>query len=362
MSKSTGNMIYLGESCKLFGADATRLALADAGDGMEDANFEETTANAAILRMYTLLEWVTDACEALKKSAASSDASVQVNDVAVRPATAPMTAIDRIFDAEIDNLTLATGAAYEATTYRDALKSGHYDFINLRKWYIDTTASIGMHPALVRKWITRQVILLSPIAPHWCEHVWRTVMGNQTSILNERWPSDLPSEPNHALAAAGNYARDIVHSIRDAEAVLQKRAKKKGAKADEFNPAAPKTIDVFVAHTFPEWQDNVIAVLKENFDPATSKFDDKQIIATLGQKGILKQNKKAMPFAQEIKKRVGLTGPSVLDRAIAFNEIEILPDLVPYIKNAMGYDDVNIVDLSTSPELSSAQSRAVECA
>ncbi|KAJ2591429.1 cytosolic leucyl tRNA synthetase [Coemansia sp. RSA 1722] len=362
MSKSTGNMIYLGESCKLFGADATRLALADAGDGMEDANFEETTANAAILRMYTLLEWVTDACEALNKSTASPDTPAQVNDVVIRPATAPMTAIDRVFDAEIDNLTLATGAAYEATTYRDALKSGHYDFINLRKWYIDTTASIGMHPTLVRKWITRQVLLLSPIAPHWCEHVWRTVMGNQSSIMNERWPSDLPSEPNHTLAAAGNYARDIVHSVRDAEAVLQKRAKKKGAKADEFNPASPKTIDVFVAHEFPEWQDNVIAVLKDNFDPATCKFDDKQIIATLGQRGILKQNKKAMPFAQEIKKRVSLTGPSVLDRALAFNEIEILTDLVPYIKNSMGYEDVNIVDLSTSPELSSAQSRAAECA
>eukprot|EP00967_Tisochrysis_lutea_P124111 scaffold207238_cov20-Tisochrysis_lutea.AAC.3 len=32
-----------------FSADATRWALADAGDGMDDANFETTIANAAIL-------------------------------------------------------------------------------------------------------------------------------------------------------------------------------------------------------------------------------------------------------------------------------------------------------------------------
>lgn len=57
MSKSTGNSLTLREAIEKFGADATRLSLADAGDGLEDANFEEKTANANILRVYTLLEW-----------------------------------------------------------------------------------------------------------------------------------------------------------------------------------------------------------------------------------------------------------------------------------------------------------------
>lgn len=57
MSKSTGNSLTLRDSLDKFGADATRLALADAGDGIEDANFEEKTANAAIMRLYTLIEW-----------------------------------------------------------------------------------------------------------------------------------------------------------------------------------------------------------------------------------------------------------------------------------------------------------------
>ena len=34
-----------------------RLALADAGDSIEDANFVEKTADAAILRLFTLVEW-----------------------------------------------------------------------------------------------------------------------------------------------------------------------------------------------------------------------------------------------------------------------------------------------------------------
>lgn len=57
MSKSTGNSLTLRECLEKYGADATRLSLADAGDGMEDANFEEQTANANILRVHTLLAW-----------------------------------------------------------------------------------------------------------------------------------------------------------------------------------------------------------------------------------------------------------------------------------------------------------------
>jgi len=55
MSKSTGNSLTLKEAIEKFGADATRLSLADAGDGVEDANFDEKTANANILRVHTLL-------------------------------------------------------------------------------------------------------------------------------------------------------------------------------------------------------------------------------------------------------------------------------------------------------------------
>ncbi len=57
MSKSTGNSLTLKEAIEKFGADATRLSLADAGDGLEDANFEEKAANANILRIHTLLGW-----------------------------------------------------------------------------------------------------------------------------------------------------------------------------------------------------------------------------------------------------------------------------------------------------------------
>ncbi|KAJ2741067.1 cytosolic leucyl tRNA synthetase [Coemansia sp. BCRC 34301] len=364
MSKSTGNSLSLREACDLYGADATRLTLADAGDSMEDANFEETVANALILRIFTLNEWISDALKALAASDKSHNDKVQVGDVTLCPAAAPFSTLDRVFDAEMDKFALATGAAYEAMMYRDALKSGLYDFQKSRDSYRERSDAVGMHPILVRKWINRQLIQLCPIAPHWCEHVWRTLMGNTTSIMNARWPSDLPADADHALIAASEYMHKIVKTVRDAEATLQKRSKKKGSKealVGEFNPNGPKTLDILVACQFPQWQEDVISVLKENFDAATLTFDDKAIQGALGQLGLLK-NKKVMPFAQTTKKRVALLGPTAFDRALTFKEIDVLNALMPYITTNMGYSKASIVDLDNAGELTGALAAAAESA
>ena len=60
MSKSTGNFLTLTEAISQFSADGMRLALADAGDSVEDANFVTTSADAGILRLYTIIEWVKE--------------------------------------------------------------------------------------------------------------------------------------------------------------------------------------------------------------------------------------------------------------------------------------------------------------
>ncbi|KAJ2806530.1 cytosolic leucyl tRNA synthetase [Coemansia furcata] len=364
MSKSTGNSLSLREAYDRYGADATRLALANAGDSMMDANFEEDIANAEILRLYGLMEWVTSALEALVASEKSPSEETRINSVALCPTSAPFTTLDRVFSAKMDMYTLAAGTAYEATMYRDALKSGFYEFLALRDWYREASAATGMHPMLLRKWINRQVIQLCPITPHWSEHVWRTLMGNTTSIMNARWPTDLPADVNHALVAAGDYMNKLTKSLHDAEASLLKRSKKKGSKEaqlGEFNPNEPKTLDILVACEFPQWQEDVVSVLKECFDVATSTFDDKALQATLGQRGLLK-NKKVMPFAQVTKKRVALLGPTAFDRALIFEEIDALNALVPYLMNNRGYSKVTIVDLGKAGELTGTLAAAAESA
>ena len=58
MSKSTGNFLTIKDCITKFGADATRVTLADAGDGLEDANFDTMVANASIMKLYTLEKWI----------------------------------------------------------------------------------------------------------------------------------------------------------------------------------------------------------------------------------------------------------------------------------------------------------------
>ena len=60
MSKSTGNFMTLSEAIDKFSADGMRLALANSGDSVEDANFVEADANAGVLRLFTLVEWAKE--------------------------------------------------------------------------------------------------------------------------------------------------------------------------------------------------------------------------------------------------------------------------------------------------------------
>ncbi|KAJ2081798.1 cytosolic leucyl tRNA synthetase [Coemansia sp. RSA 988] len=361
MSKSTGNTLSMRECSDRYGADATRLTLAAAGDSMEDANFEEAVANKAILDLHLLMEWIAEAQKALALQESASENPTQTSSISLRPATSPMTIIDRMFDAEIDALTISTGTSYERTMYREAVTTGFYNFINARDRYINITTEVGMHPVPLRKFINRQIIQLSPITPHWAEHMWKTVLGNTTSIMDARWPTDLPASPDYALLAARDYVIKITKSVRDAEAAVQRRNRKKGGNksASELDLTKPKALDIFVASEFPVWQQDVITILKDHFDSASANFDDKKLLSTLGSRGMLK-NKKIMPFAQEIKKRVLLIGPNAFDHAVQFKETELLNEIKLYLKRDLSYAVISIIDPSAAGELREEQARALD--
>ena len=50
MSKQTGNFLTLKQGIDRYSADGMRLNLADAGDSVEDANFDQKNADAGMLR------------------------------------------------------------------------------------------------------------------------------------------------------------------------------------------------------------------------------------------------------------------------------------------------------------------------
>lgn len=97
MSKSKGNTLTMRQGIDKFGAGATRLTLADAGDGIEDANFDEKTANASILRLHTLVLW----CEEMMQNLSTLR-------------TGERNFHDMVFENEINQLINTTYGHYEA--------------------------------------------------------------------------------------------------------------------------------------------------------------------------------------------------------------------------------------------------------
>jgi leucyl-tRNA synthetase len=177
MSKSTGNFMTLEEAVARYGADATRFALADAGDGLEDANFLHKTADDAILKLYTEKEW----CEEVMAEAAKPGSL----------RTGPYNWHDRVFEAELIRITAAADKAYGSMLYREALKLAYYDLQNAKGEYRKSTcfatgtgggslstseAQYGLHKDLIVKYIEIQALLMAVITPHWSEYLWSTLL------------------------------------------------------------------------------------------------------------------------------------------------------------------------------------------
>ena len=207
MSKSTGNFLTLKDAVAKYGADATRIALADGGDGIEDANLEEAVCNATILRLYELRRWCHDS----------------VKDTGLR--TGEYGLWEKLWNNEMNILVSETFSFYEATSFKLALKSGFYDFIASRDWYRDITKAVGlsMHSDLVKRFTELQALLLAPIAPHFSEGLYRDVLGNGDSIQQALWPQVPPADA--VLSATFSYVRSVTSNITAAEGAQMKKVR-----------------------------------------------------------------------------------------------------------------------------------------
>ena len=325
MSKSTGNFMTLDDIVKKYGADASRIALADAGDGVADANFEEDVADNNILRLYTLREW----CEE------------QLRDQANLRTGPQNSFLDVLFANEMHILVHSAYTHYSNTDYKLALKDALYSFTSARDFYRENcvASDTKMHRDLILQYFELQALLLAPIAPHWCEYMWLEVLHKPTSIQHAQWPS-VPA-PNPSLTAEREYIRTTSSAITSAEAAQQKKQKK--GKDIGYDLSKPKKLTIFVALTFPAWQEKYIDLVRSSWDESTHSLgDEKTLNAKIAKMG---EMKKAMPFVQGLKRRLqnGEVKEVVFERKLAFDEEETLRNMVPGLKKAAGLREVSVV-------------------
>ncbi|KAL1720389.1 hypothetical protein EV715DRAFT_262713 [Schizophyllum commune] len=349
MSKSKGNFLTLKDAIGKFGADATRLSLADAGDGIEDANFEEKTANANILRLHTLLGWCEDMVKAEPKMRHGELSSYH----------------DKVFENEINELITITKEQYEQMNFKDALKHGFYELQSARDWYREVTQDIGMHADLVMRWIRVSALLVSPIAPHFAEHIWLALLKEPQTIQRARFPT--PTAPvDRSVLDSGEYMRGTIKMIRDAEAnlvkLLNKQKGKKGGALPSFDPKKPKAVRIYVATSFPEWQDACVSAVQEAYDAAADKVDDAKVRALLTERGLIK-DKRAMPFVQAFKKRMAQFGAqTAFRRTLPFSESVVLKEILPYLKKTLGLAEADVFTVEEALQKEGCTKSIVESA
>lgn len=167
-----------------------------------------------------------------------------------------------------------------------------------------------MHQDLVLYWIRIAALIITPLAPHFAENIWSDILKQPQSIQLALWPT--PKEAvDPTLLESGLYMRGTIKTIRDAETTLLKmmakaaKGKKVAAGEAPFDPKKPKSVRVYVANEFPEWQNVSVAVVKESYDEATEKVDDAKVRALLVENGLIK-DKKVMPFIQAFKVSLSL--------------------------------------------------------
>lgn len=333
MSKSTGNFRTLRQAIEEFSADATRFSLADAGDGMDDANFVFETANAAILRLTKEIAWMQEVLDA--------EPSLRTGP--------PSTYADRVFSNEINIAVRTTEKNYSEYMFREALKTGFYDLQAARDEYRLSCGSGGMNRNLLWRFMDVQTRLVAPICPHYAEYAWRKLLKKDGYAIKAGWPeADLP---DLSLKKANKYLQDTIVSMRK---LLQKQVS--GSKKGNANLSSqnkPSVGLIYVDEQYSGWKRECLEILQRKFDTSTGSFaPDKEILAELqksdiGQQGNFKQIQKlCMPFLRFKKDEVVAVGVQALDLKLPFGEIEVLEKNSDLIKRQLGLETLEILSMT----------------
>jgi leucyl-tRNA synthetase len=297
MSKGRGNFLMMKQSVDEYSADATRFALADAGDTMEDANFDRAVANQAISYLFTEEEWIRSVYEDKSKNTLRNG---------------EMLFMDRAFMNEIDFIIEATSERFEAMCYRDGIHRCWYDAMIARDLYRDWSnkCAIPMHDAVLTRFVTATVIMMTPICPHWCEHIWSDVIGNTSSVCDASWPAFTPYEP---LVRKGySFFRDFLKTIRQAITKLK----------------SPVTrADVYIASTYEPNKVAVLQYLQTQCSSVGTFPDDilSKLKVFLASRDDLKgDTKNLMQFGSFMKSETEVCGSDALAIELTFDQKAIL--------------------------------------
>jgi len=329
MSKSLGNFLTLDDTIKIYGADATRIAFADAGDTLDDANFVQGTADNAILRLANIETWIKSTLDTFSTLRETSS-----NEY--------LEFVDRAFANEISRCILLTEKDYESMRFREVLKHGLFELSSLKEDYVLSCGEQGLRKDLVLRYIETQLLLIYPVCPHFAEVLYNKNLrpllpaDRPEFISNVTWPHIEHSQIDYGVIRARAYLKDLYRSLR------MSMDKVTSKKKDKIQPK--KATLLIASHYFP-WQRKVLEVLSSCTITAENQiFDDwKKVFkddATLD-KEIMK---KSLAFGSYIMGELREQGKDALALELPFVERELLNSNLENLKKEFKLEEILIIE------------------
>lgn len=267
MSKSTGNFLTMQQVLDAYGADSTRVALASAGDTMDDSNFERKNADQAILKLSTMEVFFNDMLKAVPEMRSMEETK-----------EARLSFYDQVMLNQIRQAVHATRDSYLKIRYRDAVKAGFFELVNQKEEYKLNTKN-NMAREVVLEYLLYQVMLMQPITPHTSEYLYNQVVrplmlqfgslskktiDPNTTLPNLGYQEVLAQPIDHQVLCQHEMVKSLMRNTRLTLDKLKNSKNKK--KQKDAAPVSFSTVLIFLAKEYNAWQKEVLALLREHTD------------------------------------------------------------------------------------------------
>ncbi len=188
MSKSKGNVVSPEEMIANYGADAVRATMLFMGPPDKEKLWNEDGLAGMYKFLNRLWRQVNDLVgaageETLFEAAPAPEAAVKLAQKLVRERHRVVGKVEGDFDR--NNFNTALAAIMELSN-----ATGEY----LRAFSPEARAACPDHQALDADVAQVIVKLMAPIAPHWADELWTTVLGQEGSVHDAPWPTWDPEQ------------------------------------------------------------------------------------------------------------------------------------------------------------------------
>ncbi|KAG5509593.1 hypothetical protein JKF63_06298 [Porcisia hertigi] len=311
MAKSKGNFISLREAMATYGTDATRLACADAGDSMDDANFVRETASILIMKITTLHDQAKETTKRL---------DLRKGD---------FNAFDKIFENNMNTIITRTENFYHRMQFRMVLNTAFHELSNEFSQYKMYCDDLQPHAQLARRYYEVTALMMMPLAPHAMEYLWQDILKNEGSVVTQPFPK--PTAPlDYSLIVTSRIMTTVLKEIRSQ---VMKNTKKRGAIEEVL---------VYTRREYTNWQQQALEILQELYQANNNTFPEdttKQVAARF--QSTLNQG--LMAFTSFVKANVEKYGEQAMAPKPVVDDAEMLSKVTYNLSRLSGVPTVRIL-------------------